>query len=127
VVSLVHIGHQSSQSDNKTYRWDWCAEHNVQLPDEYDQLASDLEVFWALRPSEMRAVQQDWEKHGSNTFTIGKSAPNAPLKKLACNANHDMRSAVASRSRRQMKIIRPIAHLLPAFRATWTGHDGQPI
>jgi len=75
----------------------------------------------------MRAVQQDWEQHGHNTFTIGKSAPNASLKLLASNASDDMQPVVVDRSNRQIKVIENIAHLLPAFRATWTAQDGKFI
>ena len=35
--------------------WQFCEENNVKLPDEYDTIMEDLEVFHALSPDVMRA------------------------------------------------------------------------
>ncbi|KIM52545.1 hypothetical protein SCLCIDRAFT_60830, partial [Scleroderma citrinum Foug A] len=33
--------------------WDYIVEHNVQLPDEYDEIYYDLEPFWGVDPEDM--------------------------------------------------------------------------
>ena len=82
-------------------------------------------MFWALRRSEMRAAQKDWEEHASNTFTIGKTKKKGSVQSFASHADNGMEWAVSTRTKRQIDVLKPIAHLLPPFRATWTAHDSE--
>lgn len=55
-----------------TCRWRYAELHNVQLPDEYDQIWSDLEPFWGMDPVDLNRLQLQHEGH-IDSFTLGKN------------------------------------------------------
>ncbi|KAI4526260.1 glycosyltransferase family 90 protein [Schizophyllum commune Loenen D] len=51
--------------------WSYAQQHNVRLPDEYDQIFEDLEPFYGLHPADLAAAQRENEA-ASYGFTIGR-------------------------------------------------------
>ncbi|TEB27987.1 hypothetical protein FA13DRAFT_1736176 [Coprinellus micaceus] len=51
--------------------WQYVKEHNVQLPDEYDQIHADLEPFWGVEPADLRKTQEELEKKKDSVSVIG--------------------------------------------------------
>ncbi|GAA5866861.1 hypothetical protein JCM1840_004292 [Sporobolomyces johnsonii] len=49
--------------------WNFCEMHNVQLRDEYDQIARDLEPHWALEASDSRHRNRVMQER-DHTFTV---------------------------------------------------------
>lgn len=106
------------------YRWNYAQEHNVQLPDEYDQIYHDLEPYWGLDPIELRAAQRESEDE-PDSFTIGKEFKESPI--------HVLKAALPPSTAEQMlhwgaepqiELLEDIQHLLPPFRAVFSPHDG---
>ena len=54
------------------FRWQYVIEHNVQLPDEYDQIHHDLEPFWGVAPADLLKTQEELEKK-KDSYTLGKN------------------------------------------------------
>jgi len=101
-------------------RWDYVVKHKVQLPDEYDQIYRDIEPFWALRPSDIKARQETWETF-PGTYTISNEDGFIYL------ALHTMpegdEDVAETRASDQIKLLREVQQWLPDFRATFTAHD----
>ncbi|KAF5353935.1 hypothetical protein D9756_007153 [Leucocoprinus leucothites] len=98
--------------------WNYVQEHNVKLPDDYDQIWLDLEPFWGMDPIELQQFQKEQEGH-AESFTIGKieggpiSVVNRSLTKPEL-----LRSSEAF-----LSLLNPIEEHLPAFRAVVSPHD----
>lgn len=57
------------------HRWDFVQKNNVQLPDEYDAIMHDIEPFFSLPPSILKARAHQLAKdpnfhHSQQSFTI---------------------------------------------------------
>jgi hypothetical protein len=93
-------------------------EHNVQLPDEYDQIWHDIEPFWGLDPIELQRLQLEQEAL-PESFTIGK-AGNAPIAVLNESlSNPDLLRA----SQGILPLLKPVEKDIPPFRAVISPHD----
>ncbi|KAL0958786.1 hypothetical protein HGRIS_014107 [Hohenbuehelia grisea] len=98
--------------------WNYVQDHNVQLPDEYDQIYRDLEPFWGMNPKELQILTAH-EEHNVDTYTIGKNStskvgivnksfsdPENWAEKNLLRGAHDI-----------IELVQDIEHLLPPFRA----------
>lgn len=114
----IQIGIDTFHKRQHLSRWEYVQEHNVQLPDEYDQIWHDIEPFWGFDPVEMRRLQLEQEAK-PDSITIGKGE-NAPITIL----NETLRS---SHLRRVLKdilpLLKPIEEHIPPFRAVISPHD----
>ncbi|KAF9450825.1 glycosyltransferase family 90 protein [Macrolepiota fuliginosa MF-IS2] len=102
--------------------WEYVVEHNVQLPDEYDQIFHDLEPFWGLEPSDLFDIQAELEKH-IDSYTIGK-ANSTSVDILTYAFTEGRYDQLIAGSKKILALLRDIQHLLPDFRMTISPHDG---
>ncbi|KAF8908122.1 glycosyl transferase family 90-domain-containing protein [Gymnopilus junonius] len=58
--------------------WTYVEKHDVQLPDEYDQIFKDLEPFWGIDPQDLQRIQNDWGAH-VGSYTIGRIPHHGPV------------------------------------------------
>ncbi|KAG6334857.1 hypothetical protein ID866_4233 [Astraeus odoratus] len=100
--------------------WAYVQEHDVQLPDEYDQIYYDLEPFWGIKPSELRKIQAELEDH-ENTFTLSK-AEGEPLRILTekLPADSSKRENLLGPATEMLQLLEGVQHLLPPFRAVFS-------
>ncbi|KIJ36563.1 glycosyltransferase family 90 protein [Sphaerobolus stellatus SS14] len=100
---------------------DYADFHKVQLIDEYDSIHKRLQPFWGVAPKLLQEAQRNWESH-PDTFTIGKSADSDSVELLndTMNGNPSGMQRVLD----QLNILEDVGEWLPAFRATYTMHDG---
>ncbi|KAL1749096.1 glycosyltransferase family 90 protein [Schizophyllum fasciatum] len=55
--------------------WEFAQKHNVQLPDEYDQIYWDFEHMWGVYPPDLIAMQQEAQDANTDDWAaIGRSA-----------------------------------------------------
>ncbi|KAJ3809218.1 hypothetical protein F5876DRAFT_77973 [Lentinula aff. lateritia] len=102
-------------------RWEYVQKHDVQLPDEYDQIYHDLEPFWSLEPSYLLEVQAERESK-LDTYTIGKNA-DGKLDILKTPSQEGSYAQLISIATRVLDILRDVEDDLPSFRATFTPND----
>ena len=67
-----------------SFRWDYVQRHNVQLPDEYDFLHQNLEIFWGVSPTLLEQRRREWAET-PGTFSIGKDKPSSKVEMTAIN------------------------------------------
>ncbi|KAG5220047.1 glycosyltransferase family protein [Salix suchowensis] len=78
--------------------WNYVEEHNVMLPDEYDQIWRDLEPFWAMEPLDLQRLVED-EQAEVETYTIGRDNMTSPValnigrRKMLCVGGRHRRTA----------------------------------
>lgn len=87
-------------------------EHNVQLPDEYDQIWHDIEPFWGLEPVELQHLQ--FEREGqAESYTIGKAEGE-----LITIVNQSLsRPELLLASEGVLSLLKPVQDHIPPFRA----------
>ncbi|KAL7419480.1 hypothetical protein Q5752_006318 [Cryptotrichosporon argae] len=111
--------------------WAWARAHDVQLPDEYDQIISDLEPFWAFTPGELRALREE-ASDMSGMYTL--SCPGA--KRITRGAtsrctyaiqeeglNEEGRTVARERAEAQLALVRQIEDELEEVEAVFYSHD----
>ncbi|KAJ3975638.1 glycosyl transferase family 90-domain-containing protein [Lentinula raphanica] len=105
--------------------WDYVQKHDVQLPDEYDQIHHDLEPFWGLQPSYLLELQMERESK-EDTYTIGKNA-EGKLDVLKTAFHEGAYDQLIVGANEVVDILRDIEDELPSFRATFTPHDSPNL
>jgi hypothetical protein len=104
--------------------WEYVQAHDVQLPDEYDQIYHDLEPFWGLEPSYLLELQAERE-FKKDTYTIGKNA-DGKLDILRTSFRDGNEQLIVG-AELIVKTLRDIEDVLPSFRATFSPHDGPNL
>lgn len=101
-------------------RWNYTVSHDVQLPDEYDRINSDLTPFWGMKPSVLHELQREWAMH-DDTFTLrvmnGVAFMSSSMLTPAMEASGSKRVAA------QLELLTKVQEWLPDVRATFTAHD----
>ncbi|KAJ7651125.1 glycosyl transferase family 90-domain-containing protein [Roridomyces roridus] len=100
--------------------WNWAREHNVLLPDEYDQIYHDLEPFWGIEPKSLLATREKLEGT-SPSYTLGKVGGKIGIVKTSLGTSpgvHFLRDANTT-----VALLADIEHLLPPFRAVVSALD----
>lgn len=107
--------------------WEYVQEHDVQLPDEYDQIYHDLQPFWGIKPTDLRKIQAEWEHH-QDTYTLGKEEGGSILI-VADKLPEDpaKRENLLAGGNQMVKLLMDVGHLLPPFRAVFSPHDSASI
>jgi hypothetical protein len=119
VVSL-HVGYPILIVSS---RWAYVKKHNVQLPDEYDQIYKDLEPFWGMDPQDLRRIQADWESH-QDSYTLGKTGDDiAIVNYTLTNDNKNLLSG----GYEIIDMLQDVRHLIPPFRAVFSPHDNPNL
>jgi len=110
------------------HRWAYVAKNNVQLPDEYDQINSDLAPFWGMEPARLQAIQRDWEGH-VHSYTLGKSSPKGPFhiaNETLPDDKHERRRLLDG-AYRMVGLMKEVEEDLPLFRAVFSPHDNPNV
>jgi hypothetical protein len=109
--------------------WAYVAEHDVQLPDEYDSINEDLEPYWGHEPAFLRALQAEREGW-FDSVTIGKDGWGSPAGLVNLSIAEERRERMTEYYlmkvvRPHLEILRDVEEWIPPFRATF-GTDDRP-
>lgn len=109
-------------------RWAYVQEHQVQLPDEYDQIYDDLEPYWGMNPTDLQGIQRDWEAH-ADSYTVGKDAQDDPLVMLnyTLPGNAGVKHELAEGAFQIMELLEDVEKHIPPFRAVFSPHDNPNL
>jgi hypothetical protein len=111
-------------TDCPRYRWAYVKKHNVQLPDEYDQIYHDLEPFWGMHTEEIRIAQAETEKR-SNQYILASQGGKFVYAGDTIQATPEQIAGTRIRSNEQVELLKEVQEWLPDFRATF-GLDDSP-
>ncbi|KDR70234.1 hypothetical protein GALMADRAFT_160044 [Galerina marginata CBS 339.88] len=102
--------------------WKYAKDHNVQLPDEYDQIYNDLEPFWGIEPLDLIEIHQENELE-KDTYTIGKN-DTGEVEVVTYAFEEGRYDQLIVGSRDVIELLRQIQDDLPPFHMTLSPHDG---
>jgi hypothetical protein len=105
--------------------WAYVEEHNVQLPDEYDQIYKDLEPFWGMDPHDLRRIQFEWESH-QDSYTLGKVGDTIAIVKYNLSSG-DANSNLLFGAHDVINLLQDVQHHIPSFRAVFSPHDNPNL
>lgn len=94
--------------------------HDVQLPDEYDQIHRDLEPYWGMDPADLQELYTELETKKSNfVVVIKEDGENLDLLNLLVNPERPQGPAWSV-----IDLLQDVQAHLPPFRAIFSFHDG---
>ncbi|EEB89018.1 hypothetical protein MPER_12940 [Moniliophthora perniciosa FA553] len=96
--------------------------HDVQLPDEYDQIYHDLEPFWGINPKDLQEFQNANEEK-KDSYTLGKVAEQGVITVLRTSFEEG-RDHLIRGGEDIVALLKDVSKDLPPFRATFSPHDG---
>ncbi|KAF8960655.1 glycosyl transferase family 90-domain-containing protein [Flammula alnicola] len=102
--------------------WKYATEHNVQLPDEYDQIYNDLEAFWGIEPADLIKIHQEAELK-KDSYTVGKNE-TSEVEVVTYAFEEGRYNQLIVGSREIVKMLKQIQDYLPPFRIVLSPHDG---
>ncbi|KDQ62410.1 glycosyltransferase family 90 protein [Jaapia argillacea MUCL 33604] len=103
--------------------WEYVQEHNVQLPDEYDQIFLDLEPFWGVKPADLHALMGTHLENTTESYTVVKSEGNPELMVLAGSLREDQRQGHLETAYLWIDLLNEVQHHLPPFKAVFSPRD----
>ncbi|KAG2343415.1 hypothetical protein BDR05DRAFT_884254 [Suillus weaverae] len=108
--------------------WAYVKKHNVQLPDEYDQINTDLAPFWGITPTRLQAIQLAHEAH-QHSYTLAKTTPSGPLHigNETLPADEDTRQHLLVGANQLLELMKGVQAELPLFRAVFSPHDNPNV
>ncbi|KZT24399.1 glycosyltransferase family 90 protein [Neolentinus lepideus HHB14362 ss-1] len=107
--------------------WRYVQDHNVQLPDEYDQIYHDLEPFWGMDPKDLQKIEKDWEEH-KDGFVIGKMAQDDPIDVLKTSfLQENKRENHLKGGYDIIAMLKEVEQFIPPFRAIFSPHDNPNV
>ncbi|KAG2074475.1 hypothetical protein BDR04DRAFT_1093212 [Suillus decipiens] len=108
--------------------WAYVKKHNVQLPDEYDQINIDLAPFWGITPTRLQAIQLAHEGY-EHSYTLVKSTPSGPLHigNETLPADEHTRESLLVAANQLLELMEDVQDELPLFRAVFSPHDSPNV
>ncbi|KAG2151174.1 glycosyl transferase family 90-domain-containing protein [Suillus bovinus] len=106
--------------------WDYVVAHNVQLPDEYDEIYQDLEPFWGIDPLDFQKNIEELEAQ-ENTVVIAKTDKSSSVEVVGYRLPPDSVSRLISRIDNVLQLLQDIKDDLPPFRAVFSPHDNPSM
>ncbi|KAK7049711.1 hypothetical protein VNI00_005742 [Paramarasmius palmivorus] len=103
--------------------WEYVKLHDVQLPDEYDQIYRDLEPFWGISPKDLQAIQQELEEK-KDSYTLGKVAEQGVITILRTSFEEGRHDQLVKGAEDIAAMLKDVSKEWPPFRATFSPHDG---
>ncbi|TFK34614.1 glycosyl transferase family 90-domain-containing protein [Crucibulum laeve] len=104
--------------------WEYVQEHNVQLPDEYDQIARDIEPFWGYHPLDLQQIQAEQESH-TDSYTFGKTI-GSEIRLMNFSFVPEPGPNVLRGAEDILALLKDVQQHIPPFRAVFSPHD-NPI
>jgi len=101
-------------------------EHNVQLPDEYDDIYRDLEPFWGINPLYLQKTREDLETR-NGTVVVEKTDRSPHIEVVSHRLPSDSAKQLTQIIRDILLLVEDIEHHLPPFRAVFSPHDGPSM
>jgi hypothetical protein len=106
--------------------WDYVVAHNVQLPDEYDEIYQDLEPFWGIDPLDFQQNREDLEME-QNTVVIGKTDQSSSVEVLDYRLPDEAAQRLVGSLGNVLRLFEDIEDFIPPFRAVFSPHDNPSM
>ncbi|KAG0702171.1 glycosyl transferase family 90-domain-containing protein [Suillus ampliporus] len=106
--------------------WDYVVAHDVQLPDEYDEIYRDLEPFWGIDPLDFQTTREELEVQ-EQTVVIAKSDQRPYIEVVDYHLPSDRAEELLKRIDNILLHLQDVEQFLPPFRAVFSPHDNPSM
>ncbi|KAF8656662.1 hypothetical protein AX16_002465 [Volvariella volvacea WC 439] len=108
--------------------WKYVTDHNVQLPDEYDQIFEDLEPFWGMPPWDVQRFAGDQERT-ENMITLGKTRFTGGRVQVLLISGEDASylDEIPKSALDIMDVLKDVEGELPEFRMALSPFDNPEL
>ncbi|KAG1729524.1 glycosyl transferase family 90-domain-containing protein [Suillus paluster] len=106
--------------------WDYVVAHNVQLPDEYDEIYRDLEPFWGIDPLAIQKTREELEAQ-EHTVVIAKSDESPHIEVVGYHLPPGSEEPLLKRIDNILRLLQDVEQFLPPFRAVFSPHDNPSM
>lgn len=100
--------------------------HNVQLPDEYDEIYQDLEPYWGIDPLDFQKNREHLEAQ-DNTVVIAKTDQSPIIEVIDYHLPEDSAKWLVGRIDNVLQLLEDVEEHLPPFRAVFSPHDNPSM
>lgn len=101
-------------------------EHDVQLPDEYDDIYHDLEPFWGIDPLDLQKIREELEAR-NGTVVVEKTDQSPHIELVGRKLPPDSEERLTRIILKIILLLEDVEHYLPPFRAVFSPHDGPDM
>ncbi|KAG9311046.1 hypothetical protein JVU11DRAFT_8944 [Chiua virens] len=105
--------------------WEYVVRHQVQLPDEYDEIFEDIEPFWGIDPTELARTQIELET-SAGVVTVGKT-DDVPRFKVVNTTLTKERQYLEQAIHSILDLIRDVELYIPPMRITISPFDNPDM
>jgi hypothetical protein len=109
-----------------TCRWDYVVKHDVQLPDEYDEIHHDLEPFWGIDPLLLQKTREELETQ-DHVVVVEKTAENPYIEIVHRKLPPANEEKLTERIWNILLLLEGVEDFLPPFRAVFSPHDNPSM
>ncbi|KAF9220836.1 hypothetical protein BS17DRAFT_713280 [Gyrodon lividus] len=106
--------------------WDYVVKHNVQLPDEYDEIYHDLEPFWGIDPHDLAITQEELEQR-KEIVTVQKTPSSSSLEIVGGTLPEDRRAELQHTIENILHLLKDVQHELPPLRISLSPYDNPSM
>ncbi|KAJ8584607.1 glycosyltransferase family 90 protein [Rhizopogon salebrosus TDB-379] len=106
--------------------WDYVVKHNVQLPDEYDEIHHDLEPFWGIDPLHLQKTREELETQ-DHVVVVEKTAENPYIEIVHRRLPLANEEKLTERIWNILLLLEGVEDFLPPFRAVFSPHDNPSM
>ncbi|KAF8841138.1 hypothetical protein BDN67DRAFT_929060, partial [Paxillus ammoniavirescens] len=106
--------------------WDYVVKHDVQLPDEYDEIYHDLDPFWGIHPYDLAITQEELEQQ-KGVVTVCKTATSARLEIVSETLPKNRRAELQRTIENILGLLKDVQHELPPMRITFSPYDNPSM
>ncbi|KIJ63849.1 glycosyltransferase family 90 protein [Hydnomerulius pinastri MD-312] len=106
--------------------WDYVVKHNVQLPDEYDEIYRDLEPFWGIDPADLAHTQKELEER-RETITYMKTSSSPRFEVASSTLPEDRRAQLQRTIENILELVQDVQHDLPPLRISFSPYDNPSM
>ncbi|KAG2068530.1 hypothetical protein BDR04DRAFT_770499 [Suillus decipiens] len=106
--------------------WDYVVTHNVQLPDEYDEIYRDLEPYWGIDPLDFQKTREQLEAL-DQTVVVAKTAQSPVIEVVDYHLPQPNGKDLVGRVENVLRLLQDVQDFMPPFRAVFSPHDNPAM
>ncbi|KAG2068520.1 hypothetical protein BDR04DRAFT_1208647, partial [Suillus decipiens] len=106
--------------------WDYVVTHNVQLPDQYDEIYRDLEPYWGIDPLDFQKTR---EQLGAldQTVIVAKTDQSPVIEVVDYHLPQQNAKDRVGRVENVLRLLQDVQDFMPPFRAVFSPHDNPAM
>ncbi|KAG2070801.1 hypothetical protein BDR04DRAFT_579015 [Suillus decipiens] len=106
--------------------WDYVVTHNVQLPDQYDEIYRDLEPYWGIDPLDFQKTREQLEAL-DQTVIVAKTDQSPVIEVVDYHLPQQNAKDCVGRVENVLRLLQDVQDFMPPFHAVFSPHDNPAM